>query len=67
MKLKIISDAKNPSHTRFVDVDNGDELIGVVHAEVHIDPFDVKAILILDDFEVDIETEDILIDAGSRG
>lgn len=65
MKLKIISDAKDPSKTRFIDAESGNELVGVVHAEVHIEPFDVKAILILDDFELEIETEDVLIDEGS--
>jgi len=66
MKLKIISDARNPGKTRFIDVESGNELVGVVHAEVHIEPFDVKAILILDDFELDIETEDLAIDEGSK-
>jgi len=67
MKLKIVCDAKNPNLTRFVDAESGEELVGVVHAEVHIDPFDVKAILILDDFELNVEVEDCLIDEAPSG
>jgi hypothetical protein len=34
----------------------------VAHAEVLIEPFDVKAILIFDDFELIAETESVVID-----
>lgn len=63
MKLKITGNSKNPEEVKIVDIATGDELMGVVHTEIHIDPFDVKAILILDDFEFDLETDTVLNEA----
>ena len=60
MKLKIVADSKHPENTKFVDVETGNELVGIAHAEIIIQPFDIKAILILDDFELEANTDAVL-------
>ncbi len=67
MRLRIEANSKHPEKTRIYDIETGIELTGVAHCEVILEPFDVKAILIMDDFELQVDTDNIIREGSFAG
>jgi hypothetical protein len=60
MRLKVLVTGK-PEETKIVNAETGETVVGVAHAEIIIDPFHTEAILILQDFAAEIETDKVKI------
>jgi hypothetical protein len=58
MRLKISTTGK-PAETKIVDAESGAEVVGVKHVEVSIDPFEILAVLVLNDFEADLTVDKV--------
>jgi hypothetical protein len=59
LRIKIISNG-NPAETKIVNAETGETLVGVVEADVMITPFETTAVLIFNEFEAHIETDNVI-------
>lgn len=64
MRLKIYTDGK-PENTKIMNAKTGEQLTGVTHTEIIIEPFNITAILILNDIELDLEIEEDSVHTGN--
>lgn len=64
MRLKICTTGK-PNETKIVNAETDEELFGVSHVEVSISPFEVIAILVLNDFESDLVVDEVQVTSAN--
>lgn len=64
MRLKIYTNGK-PEETRITNAETDEVLEGVIHTEVIIEPFNVTAVVLLNNFIADIEVDEQNLSIGS--
>lgn len=55
MRLHVKFDGKDPSKTEILDAESGDRIEGIHSVEISIDAFKGYAVLVLQDFSLEVE------------